>query len=50
MTIPEVIFKPVPIHNSSHGPFSMPPIPQLRLVRVRTSYIYVFFYNISWTP
>ena len=48
-TFLEVICKTVPIHNSSHRPFSMPPIPQLRLVRVKTSYRYIFS-NISWTP
>ena len=48
MTMPEVSCKAVAIKNSSQWPCSMCPIPQLRLVGVRTSYIY--FSNISWTP
>ena len=50
MTILEVICKTVAIQNNSQWPCSMRPIPQLRLVGVRTSYIYFFFSNISWTP
>ena len=47
MTILEVICKTIAIQNKSQWPCSMRPIPQLRLVGVRTSYIY--FSNISWT-
>ena len=56
MTILEVICKTVAIQNNSEGPCSMHPIPQLRLVGVRTSYIYFFFflmfpgYPELWTP
>ena len=46
--MPEVSCKAVAIQNSSEWPCSMCPIPQLRLVGVRTSYI--FFSNISWIP
>ena len=46
--MPEVSCKAVAVQNSSQWPCSMCPIPQLRLVGVRTSYI--FFSNISWTP
>ena len=42
MTILEVICTAVAIQNSSHWPCSMCPIPQLRLVGVRTSYIHFF--------
>ena len=44
MTILEVICKTVAIENKSQWPCSMLPIPQLRLVGVRTSYIYFFQY------
>ena len=47
MTVLEVICKTIAIQNKSQWPCSMSPIPQLRLVGVRTSYIY--FSNISWT-
>ena len=46
--MPGVSCKAVAIQNSSEWPCSMCPFPQLRLVGVRTSYIY--FSNISWTP
>ena len=49
MAILEVICKTAAIQNNSQWPCSMCPIPQLRLVGVRTSYIYIFS-NISWTP
>ena len=48
MTMPGVSCKAVATQNSSEWPCSMCPFPQLRLVGVRTSYI--FFSNISWTP
>ena len=44
MTVPEVICKTVAIQNNSQCPCSMHSIPQLRLVGVRTSYIYFFQY------
>ena len=47
-TMPEVSCTAVAIQNSSEWPCSMCPFPELRLVGVRTSYIY--FSNISWTP
>ena len=40
----EVICKTVAIQNNSESPCSMHPIPQLRLVEVRTSYIYKYIY------
>ena len=40
MTMPEVSCTAVAIQNSSQWPCSTCPIPQLRLVGVRTSYIY----------
>ena len=46
MTVPGVSCKALATPNSSEWPCSMCPI--LRLVGVRTSYIY--FSNISWTP
>ena len=46
----EVICKTVAIQNNSQWPCSMRPIPQLRLVGVRTSYIYIFFPNFSGHP
>ena len=48
MTRPGVSCKAVALQNSFEWPCSMCPFPQLRLVGVRTSYIY--FSNISWTP
>ena len=45
MTILEVICRTVTVQNSSDWPCSMCPFPQLRLMGVRTSYIY--FSNIS---
>ena len=42
MTMPEIICKTVAMQNSSQWRCSMCPIPQLRLVGVRTSYIYFF--------
>ena len=42
MTLPEVSCKAVAIQNSSQWPCSMCPIPQVRLVEVRTSYINYF--------
>ena len=47
MTRPGVSCTAVAIQNSSEWPCSMCPFLQLRLVGVRTSYIY--FSNISWT-
>ena len=47
MTVLEVICKTVAMQNSSQWPCSMRPLPQLRLVVVRTSYIYFYFSNIS---
>ena len=49
MTILEVTCKTVAIQNNSQWLCSLCPIHQLRLVGVRTSYIYFFFSNISWT-
>ena len=46
--MPGVSCKAVATQNSSEWPCSMCPFPQLRLVGVRTSYIY--FSKISWTP
>ena len=46
MTVLEVICKTVAMQNNSRWPGSMCPIPQFRLVGVRTSHIF----NISWTP
>ena len=46
MTILEVICKTVAMQNNSQWPYSMCPIPQFRLVGVRTSHIF----NISWIP
>ena len=43
MTIPEVICKTVAIQNNSQWPCSMCPIPQFRLVGVRTSHIFPTF-------
>ena len=48
MTMPEVSCTAVAVPISSEWPCSRCPFPQLRLVGVRTSYIY--FSNISWTP
>ena len=42
MTVLEVICKTVAIQNNSQWPCSLRPIPQLRPVGVRTSYIYFF--------
>ena len=56
MMVLEVICKTLAIQNSSEWPCSMHPIPQLRLVGVRTSiYIYFFFlifheHPAIWTP
>ena len=44
MTVLEVICKTVAMQNSCQWPFSMCPIPQLRLVGVKTSYIFFFSY------
>ena len=44
MTMPEIICKSVAMQNNSQGPCSMRPIPQLRLVGVRISYIYIYIY------
>ena len=46
--MPGISCKTVVIQNSSEWLCSMCPFPQLRLVGVRTSYMY--FSNISWTP
>ena len=48
MIMPEgmIIYKTVAMQNNSQWPCSICPIPQFRLVGVRTSYIF----NISWTP
>ena len=43
MTILEVICKTVAMQNSSQWPCSTHPIPQLRLVGVRASYIFKYF-------
>ena len=43
MTTPEVICKTVAMQNSSQWPCSTCPIPQLRLMGLRTSYIYKIF-------
>ena len=48
MTMPKVSCIAVATQNSSEWPCSMCPFPQLRLVGVRTSYIYCS--SISWTP
>ena len=48
MTMPGVSCTAVAVQNSSEWPCSLCPFPQLRLVGVRTSYIY--FSNISWIP
>ena len=45
MTVLEVICKTVTMQNNSQWPCSMCPIPQFRLMGVRTSHIF----NISWT-
>ena len=56
MITPEVSYTAVAIQNSSEWPCSMCPFLQLRLVGVRTSYIYIFFLLIFpghlefWTP
>ena len=42
MTILEVMCKTVAIQNNFQWPCSIRPIPQLRLVGVRTSYIFFF--------
>ena len=46
MSMTKISCKTVVMQNSSQWPCSMCPIPQLRLVGVRTSYIYIFS-NIS---
>ena len=43
----EVSCTAVAVQNSSEWPCPMGPFPQLRLVGVKTSYMY--FSNISWT-
>ena len=43
MTVLEVICKTVAIQNNFQWHCSMSAIPQLRLVGVRLSYIYIFF-------
>ena len=55
MTMPGVSCKAVATQNSSEWACSMCPFPHLRLVGVRTSYIYIFFLifpgNLEfWTP
>ena len=53
MTVPEVICKTVAMQNNdSQWPCSMCPIPRLRLVGVRTSYIFLIFpgHPEFWTP
>ena len=50
MTNLEVICKIVAMQNSSQWPCSMCPIHQLRLVGVRTSYIYIFFLILPGHP
>ena len=58
MTTPEVSCKAVAMQNSSQWPCSLCPIPQLRVVWVRTSYIYIYIYIFLifpehpefWTP
>ena len=42
--MPEVSCKAVAAKNSSEWPCSMCPIPQLRLVGVRTTYIYIYIF------
>ena len=46
MTMPEVVCKTIAMQNNSQWPCSMCPIPQFRLVGMKTSYVF----NISWTP
>ena len=54
MTMPEVSCKAVAVQNSFQWPCSMCPFPQLRLVGVRTSYIYFSLifpeYPEFWAP
>ena len=54
MTMPEVSCTAVAVQNSSQWPCSMCPFPQLRLVGVRTSYIYFSLifpeHPEFWTP
>ena len=56
MTMPGVSCTAVATQNSSEWPCSMCPFPQLRLVGVRTSYIYIYTFLIFpghlefWTP
>ena len=53
MTMPEVSHKAVAVQNSSQWPCSMCPFPQLRLVGVRTSYIFFLIFPGHpefWTP
>ena len=44
MTVPEVLCKTVAMQNNSQRPCSLCPIPQLRLVGVRKSYIYLYYF------
>ena len=52
MTMIEVSCKTVTMQNSSQWPCSKCPIPQFRLVGVRTSYIFLIFpgHPEFWTP
>ena len=54
MTMPEVSCTAVAVQNSSEWPCSMCPFPQLRLVGVRTSYMYFSLifpeHPEFWTP
>ena len=54
MTMPEVICTAVAIQNSSEWPCSKCPFPQLRLVGVKTSYVFFFLifpgHLEFWTP
>ena len=53
MTMPGVSCKALATKNSSEWPCSMCPFPQLRLVGVRTSYIYFLIFPGHlefWTP
>ena len=54
-TMPEVSYKAVATQNSSQWPCSICPIPQLRFVWMRASYMYIFFLIFPrhpefWTP
>ena len=53
MTTPDISCTAVAVQNSSEWPCSMCPIPQLRLVGVRTSYVFFLIFPGHlefWTP